>query len=49
MFHKHIAPILTAARCELDMEKTTHNGHGVEIAQNLDIDAYDVVACCSEI
>ncbi|CAI6249906.1 unnamed protein product [Periconia digitata] len=47
MYHKHIAPILAAARCELDMEKTMHNGHGIEVGQKLDIDAYDVVACCS--
>lgn len=47
MYHKSIAPILAAARCSLDVEKTQHHGHGVEIAQNLDIDAYDVIACCS--
>ncbi|KAL5442559.1 hypothetical protein PMIN07_004809 [Paraphaeosphaeria minitans] len=47
IYHKHIAPILAAARCELDVESTTHNGHGVEIAQNLAIEQFDVVACCS--
>ncbi|KAF3053187.1 sphinganine kinase lcb4 [Didymella keratinophila] len=47
MYHKSIAPILAAARCTLDVEKTTHQGHGVDVAQNLDIEAYDVVACCS--
>ncbi|PVI08484.1 hypothetical protein DM02DRAFT_578584 [Periconia macrospinosa] len=47
MYHKHIAPIFAAAKCTLDMEKTQHNGHGTEIAQALDIDAFDVVACCS--
>jgi sphingosine kinase len=47
IYHKHIAPIFAAARCELDVEQTKHNGHGVEIAQNLDIEKYDVVACCS--
>ncbi|CBX92315.1 similar to sphingoid long chain base kinase [Plenodomus lingam JN3] len=47
IYHKSIAPIFAAARCELDVEKTQHNGHGVEIAQNLDIEAYDVVACAS--
>lgn len=47
IYHKHIAPIFAAARCELDVEKTQHNGHGVEIAQSLDIEKYDVVACCS--
>jgi sphingosine kinase len=46
-YHKLIAPILAAARCELDVQKTERNGHGIEIAQNLDIEAYDVVACCS--
>jgi len=46
-YHKMIAPILAAARCELDVQKTEHNGHGIEIAQRLDINAYDVVACCS--
>jgi sphingosine kinase len=47
MYHKHVAPLFTAARCELDVEKTQYNGHGVEIARELDIEAYDVVACCS--
>jgi sphingosine kinase len=47
MYHKLIAPILAAARCELDVQRTEHQGHGVEIGQALDIDAYDVVACCS--
>lgn len=47
VYHKHVAPMLAAARCELDVEKTQYNGHGVEIARQLDIEAYDVVACCS--
>ncbi|KAJ4353315.1 sphinganine kinase lcb4 [Didymosphaeria variabile] len=47
LYHKHIAPIFAAARCELDVETTKHNGHGIEIAQSLDIEKYDVVACCS--
>lgn len=47
MYHEHIAPIFAAARCELDVEKTQYNGHGVEIGQNLDIEKYDLVACCS--
>jgi sphingosine kinase len=47
IYNEHIAPIFAAARCEQDVEKTTHNGHGVEIGQNLDIEKYDVVACCS--
>ncbi|EDU44448.1 sphingoid long chain base kinase 4 [Pyrenophora tritici-repentis Pt-1C-BFP] len=46
-YYKQIAPIFTSARCELSVEKTQYNGHAVEIGQNLDIDTYDVVACCS--
>ncbi|KAF2869712.1 sphingoid long chain base kinase-like protein [Massariosphaeria phaeospora] len=46
-YHKHIAPILAAARCELDVEHTQYSGHGVDIAKNLDMEAFDVVACCS--
>jgi sphingosine kinase len=47
IYNKLIAPILTAAHCELDVQNTEHQGHGVEIAQNMDIEAYDVVVCCS--
>ncbi|KAF3005637.1 sphinganine kinase lcb4 [Curvularia kusanoi] len=47
MYHKSIAPIFAAARCSLSVEKTTHQGHGVEIAQALNINDYDLVACCS--
>lgn len=47
IYHAHIAPIFAAAKCELDVEQTQYNGHAVEIGQNLDIEAYDVVACCS--
>ena len=47
LYHKLIAPIFNAARCQLDIQHTERQGHGVEIAQSIDIDAYDVVACCS--
>ena len=44
---RDIEPILAAARCEIDVEKTQYRGHAVEIAENLDAGAYDVVAACS--
>jgi len=47
IFARDVEPILRAAKCELDTEATTHQGHAVEIAQNLDVDKFDVVACCS--
>ncbi|KAI9804299.1 MAG: sphinganine kinase lcb4 [Piccolia ochrophora] len=42
-----IEPIFTAARCELDIQRTQARGHAIEIAEQLDVDKYDVVACCS--
>lgn len=44
---RDVEPIFAAARCELDVERTHHSGHAVEIAEELDVDAWDVVACCS--
>ena len=46
-YFRDIAPIFTAARCELDVQKTQHGGHAIDIAQELDIEKWDVVACCS--
>lgn len=44
---RDIEPIFAAAGCELDVEKTLYRGHAVEIAEKLDVDAYDVIASCS--
>lgn len=44
---RDIEPIFAAARCEVDVERTLYQGHAVEIAENLDIEAYDVIASCS--
>lgn len=47
LYSRDIEPIFAAARCEVDVQRTQYSGHGVEIAENLDIDVWDVVACCS--
>lgn len=47
LFAKEIEPIFRAARCEIDAETTRYQGHAEEIAQGLDIEHLDVVACCS--
>ncbi|KAF2804824.1 sphingoid long chain base kinase-like protein [Mytilinidion resinicola] len=47
LYNREIEPILAAARCEIDVERTKYSGHAVEIARDLDTDAYDVIACCS--
>ena len=46
-YNRDIEPIFTAARCVIDVERTQCKGHAVEIAENLDTDAWDVVASCS--
>ncbi|KAL1955137.1 hypothetical protein VTO42DRAFT_9001 [Malbranchea cinnamomea] len=47
LYYKHAEPIFAAARCEIDVEITTHQGHATEIAEKLDIDAFDVIVPCS--
>ncbi|KAL8847045.1 MAG: hypothetical protein Q9221_007905 [Calogaya cf. arnoldii] len=44
---RDIEPILAAARCKLDLQKTQYQGHAVEIAEKLDPNAFDVIAACS--
>ncbi|KAJ5491158.1 hypothetical protein N7539_002725 [Penicillium diatomitis] len=47
LYQKYAAPIFAAARCQLDVQATEYNGHAIKIAEELDIDAYDTVVCCS--
>ncbi|KAI9893536.1 MAG: sphinganine kinase lcb4 [Vezdaea aestivalis] len=46
-WHRDIESIFVAARCEVSVERTQYSGHAVEIAEKLDINAFDVVAACS--
>jgi sphingosine kinase len=47
IYKTHGAPIFAAAGCETTVMVTTHRFHAVQIAQELDVDAYDAVVCCS--
>ncbi|KAF2152929.1 sphingosine kinase [Myriangium duriaei CBS 260.36] len=47
LYAQEAEPILKAAGCEIDAETTTHSGHALEIARDLDIDKYDAIVCCS--
>lgn len=47
LWTREIEPIFAAANCEVDVERTTYRGHAIEIAENLDIEAFDAVACAS--
>ena len=44
---EEIEPIFQAARCEVQVVHTTHSKHAVQIGEELDINRWDVVACCS--
>jgi sphingosine kinase len=47
LFEKSCRPILEAANCSLDVHITEYSGHAIEIAEKLDLDAYDAIMCCS--
>lgn len=47
IFDNQSKALFEAAHCELDVEQTLHTQHAIEIAENLDIEAYDGVVCCS--
>lgn len=47
LWTRQIEPVFAAARCEVDVEKTSYRGHAGEIAEGLDVEAFDVVACAS--
>ncbi len=38
---------MKAAQCSIDMVRTRYRGEAVDIARQLDIDAFDIVASCS--
>lgn len=46
-YKRDIEPLLKAARVNIDMQKTQYRGEAVEIAEKMDIDAYDMVVSCS--
>lgn len=47
IYNNQIGPIFEAAACTIDVEQTTHRGHAISLAEELDIEAYDVLACAS--
>ncbi|KAJ5578071.1 uncharacterized protein N7459_007035 [Penicillium hispanicum] len=47
LYKTHAAPVFAAARCQVDVQSTERRGHAIDIAEQLDIDAYDAIVCCS--
>ena len=46
-YNRDIEPIFAASRCIVDVERTQFKGHAVEIAESIDVGAFDVIASCS--
>lgn len=47
LYQRYAAPVFAAAKCQVDVQTTEYGGHAINIAENLDIDAYDALVCCS--
>lgn len=47
VFMSKAKPLLLASECSIDIAYTEYIGHGIKIAQELDIDKYDTIACAS--
>jgi sphingosine kinase len=46
-YYRDVEPIFAAAKCIFDMVKTKYRGEGIDIAQKIDIDSYDMIVSCS--
>jgi sphingosine kinase len=46
-YYRDVEPLLKAGRCTIDMWKTKYQGEAVEIAEKLDIEAFDMIVSCS--
>ncbi|KAK6200295.1 sphingosine kinase [Scheffersomyces amazonensis] len=47
VYQKDILPVLTAANAKISYVETEYSQHAVEIARTMDIEKYDIIACCS--
>ncbi|CAO3645041.1 unnamed protein product [Mucor hiemalis] len=47
IFEYHVRPVFESAKCQIDVRCTEHQGHAIQIAKELDINAYDVVVTVS--
>ncbi|RLV94545.1 Sphingoid long chain base kinase 4 [Spathaspora sp. JA1] len=47
IYQQEIHPILKAARAKVVFEETRYPTHATDIAKELDVSKYDIIACCS--
>jgi len=47
LYKKEVLPVLSAAHVDITFMETKYSKHAVEIGREVDINKFDVVACCS--
>ncbi|KAG0188924.1 sphinganine kinase lcb4 [Apophysomyces sp. BC1034] len=47
IFETKVRPVFESAQCKIDVQYTDHRGHAIQIAKDLDIDAFDVIVTVS--
>lgn len=47
LYTSEVEALFRAAGCDIAAQQTTHSGHAIEIARELSVNAYDVIACAS--
>ncbi|CEP16897.1 hypothetical protein [Parasitella parasitica] len=47
IFEYNVRPIFESAKCDIEVRYTEHQGHALQIAQDLDIHAYDAIVTVS--
>ncbi|SCW01521.1 LAFE_0E01508g1_1 [Lachancea fermentati] len=47
LYVSKIKPILIASNCSVEVMETSYHRHAMDIARNIDIEKYDIIACAS--
>lgn len=47
LYNNYGAPFFAAARCQTEVIVTTGRHHATEVAEQMDVTAYDAIVCCS--
>ena len=47
IYDSEISPVLKAAKVNVTYQETRYIGHGTDIAKTLNVNDYDIIACCS--
>ena len=47
IYNEQAKPIIIGSHCEVTVQHTEYSGHATDIAENIDIDKYDMILCAS--